>query len=446
MADNIFNRVGSDLSENAIRGIVDEEIEGHKKEEAELPIIKLKLPSAESTVQVKGKEGGREPGQTVDIPKKKPSDSIFHVLSSEKGKKAPSKPAAPKLPASLARQLPDIKLPESLSQSAKLRKKRRFRRYGIPLRMKQVHREATPLPEVKKEDVKKMKWYRFKKEFLGSELLLPALLIFMFFSWFPIIKTFIISLRSYSTINESVFIGFANFARIVGDIKFWEAFFHSLTLSVFVILLGTWLPLMLALYVYEMQKGSGLMKVLYFIPFLTPAVPAAILWKWMYNQGFGLINSFLSVFTPGTVNIGWLTDSKLVLLSIAIVFVWKNAGWAMLIYLAGMQNIPKNLFEEASLNGADIWIKIKEVILPVLKPVIMAVVFIQVISGMQVFSEVYIMTNGGPQGSSEVIATYMYKKAFLYMDIGYASGVAVFFLFILVSITLFRMTLAGRKS
>ena len=118
----------------------------------------------------------------------------------------------------------------------------------------------------------------------------------------------------------------------------------------------------------------------------------------------------------------------------------------MLIYLAGLQNIPKVLFEDASIQGGSIWVKIKEIIFPVLKPVMMAVVFIQIITGMQVFTEVYIMTNGGPQGSSEVIATYMYKKAFLYMDIGYASGVAVFFLFILVSITLFRMSLAGRRT
>jgi multiple sugar transport system permease protein len=134
-----------------------------------------------------------------------------------------------------------------------------------------------------------------------------------------------------------------------------------------------------------------------------------------------------------------------VLLSIALVFIWKNTGWAMLIYMAGLQNIPKNLFEDAALNGASVWVKIKNIILPSLIPVIIAVVFIQIINGMQVFTEVYIMTNGGPEGSSEVIATYMYKKAFLYMDIGYASGVAVLFLFLLVSITLLRMNISGGK-
>jgi ABC-type sugar transport system permease subunit len=246
--------------------------------------------------------------------------------------------------------------------------------------------------------------------------------------------------------DQGTFVGMQNFNRILTDAKFWEAFMHSVSLSLIVIVLGTWLPFMLALYVYEMRRGSGLLKVLYFIPFLTPAVPAAILWKWMYNQGFGLINSFLSLFVPGSgVHIGWLADSNLVLFSIALVFIWKNTGWAMLIYMAGLHNIPKVLFEDASLNGADVWTKIREIILPALLPVIATVVFMQVINGLQVFTEVYIMTNGGPEGSSEVIASYIYKKAFLYMDIGYASGVAVFFLIILVSVTLLRMNLLNRR-
>ena len=111
-----------------------------------------------------------------------------------------------------------------------------------------------------------------------------------------------------------------------------------------------------------------------------------------------------------------------------------------------LQNIQQNNFKASSLNVTSITTKIKEIILPALKPVIMAVIFIQIISGMQVFTEVYIMTNGGPQGASEVIATYMYKKAFLYMDIGYAAGVALFFLFLLVSITLIRTGLSGRRA
>jgi len=409
MADNIFNKVGSDLTESTITSMLEEEIKVHKKETPSLPIIKLKLPPKESVVKIKEK--------------KKPEESIFKVLQQTKTEEPP-KPAVP-----------------SFTITQEMRKSWRFRRFGKPLKTYALKRPATPLPVLKKEEIKKQKVYKLKKEFIGVELLTPALIVFLLFSWIPIIKTFIISMQKITSVHSAEFIGIQNFIKIFMDLKFWEAFSHSILLSIFIIAFGAWLPFLIALYVYEMKNGSGIVKVLYFLPFLTPAVPAAILWKWIYNQGFGLLNSILSLFVPGDVNIGWLADSKLVLFSIAIVFIWKNIGWAMLIYLAGLQNIPKTLFEDASLLGAGLWQKIKEIILPSILPVIATVVFLQLISGLQVFTEVYIMTNGGPEGGSEVIATYIYKKAFLYMDIGYAAGVAVFFLFILVSITLLRMNI-----
>lgn len=422
MSDDIFGRVGNDLSENAIKGMVDDELKSHKKEDVALPIIKLKLaPTIDNVVDIKKKEK-----------KEKIKTSVFCVsgasgLTSIKMENT-------------------VKLPDTLTSSQKLSKAFRYRRYGISVR-ETPHKVVVtkPLPEYKKQDKKKLEGYKLRKTFLGAEMIMPALLIFLVFSWMPILKTFVIAFQKFENINSSVYVGLANFMKILYDPKFWEACAHSGILSLIVIAIGTWVPLFLALYVYEVRRGSSLLKILYFIPFLTPAVPAAILWKWIYNQGFGLINGCLTFLTGHTVAIGWLTDSKLVLLSIAIVFIWKNTGWAMLIYMAGLQNIPKNLFEDASLNGASVWVKIKNIIIPALVPVIVAVVFIQIINGMQVFTEVYIMTNGGPEGSSEVIATYMYKKAFLYMDIGYASGVAVLFLFLLVSITLLRMNLSGGK-
>ncbi|MCX8093850.1 MAG: sugar ABC transporter permease [Candidatus Goldbacteria bacterium] len=413
MADNIYNKVGSELTETTITSMLDEEIKVHKKEPPKLPTIKLKLPPKESVIKIKEK--------------KKPEESIFKVLQETKVEEPP-KPAVPYT---------------TLIQE--MRKSWRFRRFGKPLKTYALKRPATPLPVLKKEEIRKQKVYKLKMEFVGIELLTPGLIVFLLFSWIPIIKTFIISMQRITSMHTAEFVRLENFFKLFTDLKFWEAFGHSIALSLLVIAFGAWIPFLIALYVYEMKEGSGFVKVLYFIPFLTPAVPAAILWKWIYNQGFGLLNSVLSLFIPGNVYIGWLTDSKIVLISIAIVFVWKNIGWAMLIYLAGLQNIPKTLFEDASLNGATVWQKIKEIILPSLIPVIATVVFLQLVSGLQVFTEVYIMTNGGPSAASEVIATYIYKKAFLYMDIGYAAAVAVFFLFILVSITLLRMNINFKR-
>jgi multiple sugar transport system permease protein len=420
MSDDIFGKVGSDLSENAIKGMVEDELKVHKKEDVALPIIKLKLsPTAENVVDIKKKkEMRKEAGFQAFGAGELSSQKLVNV----------------------------IKLPDTLSQSQKLRASFKFRRFGMPVRELPVkYRESKPLPEYRKQDFKKIKMFRMKKSLLGLDFIVPAVLVLLLFSWLPILKTFIISFQKFETINRSVYVGLSNFTHILYDPKFWQACAHSGILSLIVILLGTWLPLFIAMYVYEARRGTGMLKMLYFIPFLTPAVPAAILWKWMYNQGFGLINGVLSLISGHVVSIGWLTNSNLVLFSIALVFIWKNTGWAMLIYMAGLQNIPRNLFEEAALNGAGVWAKIRRIILPALVPVIVTVVFIQIINGMQVFSEVYIMTNGSPEGSSEVIATYMYKKAFLYMDIGYASGVAVFFLMVLVAITLCRMNFSNIK-
>jgi ABC-type sugar transport system permease subunit len=419
MSDEIFKRVGNDLSEQAIRGIIHDEITSHRESEAALPIIKFKPIKQEEVIKIHKLSAQEAPM------------NVFRVGGAGELLKGTGEAT--------------IKLPDTLTSSQKLKKAFRYRRYGEPLRAGKLKRAQLPMPAIKEEERRKLKWFRLKKMFFGIELIIPAVVLFLLFSWLPIIKTFTISLRKFTTINESVYTGMANFTKIMTDQGFWSAFQHSLLLSLMIIVMGTGIPFFIALYVNEMKKGSGLMKVIYFLPFLTPAVPAAILWKWMYNQGFGLINSLLSLMF-GHVNIGWLTNPKLALFSIAIVFVWKNIGWAMLIYLAGMQNLSKSLFEDSSLLGADVWTKIRTIVVPGLLPVIVTVIFIQIVSGMQVFAEVYVMTNGGPEGASEVIATYIYKKAFLYMDIGYASGVAVFFLLILISISLFRMNLTGNNN
>ncbi|MCE5299618.1 MAG: sugar ABC transporter permease, partial [Spirochaetia bacterium] len=386
MSNDIFGRAGNDLSENAIKGMVEDELKVHKKEDVGLPIIKLKLSTAaESVLEIKK----QPPPQKK---KEKPEGTIFDVLGAAKLAQAKLESV--------------VKLPDTLNNSQKLRKAFRYRRFGMAIREVPA-RPVTALPELRKQDKHKLAMYKLRKPFLGAELLIPAFIIFLLFSWLPMLKAFIISFQKFETMNSTVYVGLANFSAILSDPKFWQSLLHSGILSGIVILFGTWIPLFLALYMYEMRRGSSLMKILYFIPFLTPAVPAAILWKWMYNQGFGLINGILSLIAGSTVSIGWLTDPRLVLFSIALVFIWKNTGWAILIYMAGLQNIPKNLFEDAALNGAGVWTKIRQIIIPELVPVIMAVVFIQILNGMQVFTEVYIMTNGGPEGASEVLATYM---------------------------------------
>jgi multiple sugar transport system permease protein len=269
--------------------------------------------------------------------------------------------------------------------------------------------------------------------------LLPAFIAFSFFSWYPMVKGFIISLYEYHPIGATTFIGFQNYARAFQDELFWATLLHAAGFCVLVLGLGFLLPIALSIFLNELKLGKGLLKFIFFLPFLMPTVPAAILWKWIMDQGLGLLNSVLSFLPIADPHIGWLTNPKLALLSIVLVYIWKNTGWAILIYSAALGNIDETMYEEAEIDGASMWQKVKHITLPGLRTVISVMLIITIINTIQLFTEVYIMTNGGPMNSTEVIATYIYKQAFFYMDLGYASALSMLMLFMLLIITIFRI-------
>ena len=282
--------------------------------------------------------------------------------------------------------------------------------------------------------------YRFTKLNKAALMfLLPAFIAFSLFSWYPMIKGLIISFYEYHPIGETTFIGFQNYARAFQDEMFWGTLLHAASFCILVLLLGFLLPIMLSIFLNEMRFGKVILKFIFFLPFLMPTVPAAILWKWIMDQGVGLLNSVLSFLPLADPHIGWLTSPKLALLSIVLVYIWRNTGWAILIYSAALGNIDETIYEEAEIDGATIWQKIKHVTLPSIRVVIGVMLIITIINTIQLFTEVYIMTNGGPMNATEVIATYIYKQAFFYMDLGYASALSMLMLLMLLIITIFRI-------
>jgi multiple sugar transport system permease protein len=269
--------------------------------------------------------------------------------------------------------------------------------------------------------------------------LLPAFISFSLFSWYPMFKGLVISFFDYHPIGTSAFIGFANYARAFHDAMFWRTLFHAAGFCLAALGLGFWLPIFLAIFIRELPVGKRLLRFCFFLPFLMPTVPAAILWKWMMDQGFGLFNSLIALLGVAHPHVGWLTNPRLALFSIVLLYLWKNTGWAVLIYSAGLGNVDETLYEEAEMDGASIWDKVWKVTLPALRGVIGVMLIITIINTLQLFTEVYIMTSGGPMNATEVITTYIYKQAFFYMDIGYASALSVLLLLMLLVITLFRL-------
>lgn len=269
--------------------------------------------------------------------------------------------------------------------------------------------------------------------------LLPAFVAFSLFSWYPMLKGLMISFFDYHPTGVSVFVGAANYVRAFQDEMFWRTLLHAGGFCVLVLALGFWLPILLSIFIHELRLGRGMLKFFFFLPFLMPTVPASILWKWIMDQGFGLLNAVLAFLSLPNPHIGWLTDPRLALISIALVYIWKNTGWAILIYSAALTNIDETLYEEAEIDGATVADKLGHVTLPALRTVIAVMFIITVINTLQLFTEIYIMTNGGPVNSTEVIATYIYRQAFFYMDIGYATALSMLLLFMLLIITLFRL-------
>jgi multiple sugar transport system permease protein len=275
--------------------------------------------------------------------------------------------------------------------------------------------------------------------------LAPPLIAFLLFSWLPMARGFLLSLQKVSLIGQSSFVGFDNYARAFNDPQFWATLGHAALFCGLSLVCGFWLPIALAIYLNELKRGQGLLRFAFFLPFLTPTVPAVILWRWIFDQGYGLVNSVLAGLGFSDPHVPWLNQPLLAMLSVVLVFLWKNTGWNSLIYLTGLREVSEELYEAAELDGAPVWRRIFHISLPSLRSTMGVLFLMQVINSFQIFTEVYLLTSGGPMASTEVIATYMYKKSFLYLDIGYASALAVILFLALISLTQARLRSMERE-
>ncbi len=285
-----------------------------------------------------------------------------------------------------------------------------------------------------------------KPGIMAWAFLLPALLAFAFFVWAPMIKGLILSFQNVSLTGESSWVGGANYARAFSDPQFWATFGHAFIFCALSLGIGFFLPVALAIYMNELRRGQGILRLAFFLPFLTPAVPAVILWKWILDQGYGVANSVLYFLGLNDPHVPWLNHPGLAMLSVTMVFLWKNTGWNALIYLASLREVPEELYEASEIDGAPVWRRIWHISLPSLRTTMGVLFLMQVINSFQIFTEVYLLTGGGPMASTEVVATYLYKKSFLYLDIGYASALAVILFMVLASFTGVRARAIRREA
>lgn len=279
-----------------------------------------------------------------------------------------------------------------------------------------------------------MKYY---KKYAPYLFLLPAAVILLVFFFIPFLQTILLSFKDYSTsIYHPTFVGLQNYIQLMKSPIFYKVLANTFVyLFVAVPILAT-VPLFLAILINQKIKGVTLYKILIYLPVIVSIVVAAIAFKWLYAEQ-GILNFLVGQlgFNP----IGWLTDTRFALISVIVVTIWKGVGYYMMIYLAALMGVPKELYEACDIDGANPIQKHLTVTIPHIMPTIALVSTISAISAMKVFAEIYVMTKGGPLNSSKTIVYYIYERAFENLDLGYASAMAVILLIIVMVFSLINI-------
>ncbi|PKL87094.1 MAG: sugar ABC transporter permease [Ignavibacteriae bacterium HGW-Ignavibacteriae-2] len=273
----------------------------------------------------------------------------------------------------------------------------------------------------------------------------PSLFVLCVFFFIPVLAAFVLSftdfdIYSLGNIRYMRFVGIQNYLDLLNDPLFWIALKNTF----YFVLIGGPLSVFVSLGAAvllnsKLIKYKGFFRIIYFLPVVTTLVAVSIVWRYIYHPRFGLLNYVLGFV--GLDPIDWLGDPNFAMPAIIIMAVWKNFGYNMIIFIAGLNNIPEELYESASLEGANAWQKFRNITIPMLAPTTLFISVITMIGYFQLFAEPYIMTQGGPLNSTLSIVLYMYHEGFRWWNIGYSTTIAfVLFLFILIgTIIQFRL-------
>ncbi len=256
-------------------------------------------------------------------------------------------------------------------------------------------------------------------------LILPALIGTLIFIVIPVVFSFGLSFCEWDLLSDVRFAGLKNYFELLTSPNFALILKNTFVFAIAVTLIAVVIPIILAAVLNNKIRGSEFFKTAYFLPFITPMIVIAIIWEWIFDPNFGLLNYLLKT------HINWLYDTKTALFALIIVSAWKLIGYNMVILLSGFSTISQNIYESAKIDGASPLNTFFKITLPLLSPTIFFVVIITTISSFQVFDLIYLMTQGGPMDSTNVLVYWIYKNAFEFFNIGAASAGA-YILFVIV--------------
>jgi len=291
--------------------------------------------------------------------------------------------------------------------------------------------------------INKMLGHRKQDTLIAWLFVAPWAIGFLIFGLYPIIMSLYYSLCQYDVLRVPRFIGLQNYSQLLfEDPYFWKSLWNTLYYVVFRTPLSIFGSLLLASMLNQQLKGMPIFRTIFFIPSIISGVVLSVIWLWMFNPEYGLINSGLAFFgLPGPL---WLQSASWSKPALVLMSLWTVGGGRMLVFLAALQGIPRHLYEAVELEGGGWWTKFRHVTVPLISPILFLWTVMEVIFSMQVFVEAYIMTNGGPANSTLFFNLHLYNKSFNDFQMGYASAMAWLLLVITLVVTWFQFRLSRR--
>ena len=285
----------------------------------------------------------------------------------------------------------------------------------------------------------RLRWQEARWAYL---FLLPNLLLFSIFTVYPVFASFFYSLNKWTLHSPMQFLGLANYRALIDDPIFLKVLGNTLYYTAGIIPFQTALGLLIALGLNQRIRFMTGYRALYFVPVVTSMVAVSIVWQWMYQPHYGVINSLLKIV--GIEGPNWLFSKAWAMPSVIAMSIWKNVGYSVVLYLAALQSVPESFYESAMIDGANSWDKFWHITLPIISPTTFFIIVLSVIGSFQAFDQIYVLTQGGPARATSVIVHYLYENGFQWFNMGYAAAIAYVLFALLFILTIIQWTYRAR--
>ncbi len=287
---------------------------------------------------------------------------------------------------------------------------------------------------------------RWRLDLVGWAFILPLLIVYVIFLLWPILLGLRMSLFNWSLVGSGTneFLGFGNYAEALRDPDFWSSLWNTIVFTVISTPILVILSLALALMVNSVSRRvQWIYRLAFFAPYTLSVTIMTLMWSWMFEPGFGLLNGVLT--SLGLPGVNWLTQPGVAMLSIVLVTIWWTLGFNFLLYLAGLQQISKEMYEASALDGANWWSQIRHVTIPLLNRQTLLILVLQVIASLQLFGQTYLLTGGGPNFSTRPVIEFIYDSGFTNFRVGFASATSYLFFILILLISLSQFWFLSRQ-